>query len=73
MEAKEATRSAPSRTTREDYKATSDPALQEAAFSFPRDNPPNSAMRRAPTRSPEATGALGSHAFRRAPPHRDDR
>jgi ribonucleoside-diphosphate reductase beta chain len=31
MEAKEATRSAPSRTTREDYKATSDPALQEAA------------------------------------------
>jgi ribonucleoside-diphosphate reductase beta chain len=31
MEAKEATRSAPSRTSREDYKATSDPALQEAA------------------------------------------
>jgi ribonucleoside-diphosphate reductase beta chain len=31
MEAKEAARSAPSRTTREDYKATSDPALQEAA------------------------------------------
>ena len=31
MEAKEATRSAPSRTAREDYKATSDPALQEAA------------------------------------------
>ena len=31
MEAKEATRSAPSRVTREDYKATSDPALQEAA------------------------------------------
>ena len=31
MEAKEATRSAPSRTTREDYRATSDPALQEAA------------------------------------------
>jgi ribonucleoside-diphosphate reductase beta chain len=31
MEAKEATRSAPSRTEREDYKATSDPALQEAA------------------------------------------
>ncbi len=31
MEAKEATRAAPSRTTREDYKATSDPALQEAA------------------------------------------
>ncbi len=31
MEAKGATRSAPSRTTREDYKATSDPALQEAA------------------------------------------
>src|SRR2546423_8979947 len=31
MEAKEATRAAPSRTSREDYKATSDPALQEAA------------------------------------------
>ncbi|MEK6276532.1 MAG: ribonucleotide-diphosphate reductase subunit beta [Actinomycetota bacterium] len=31
MEAKESTRAAPSRTTREDYKATSDPALQEAA------------------------------------------
>jgi ribonucleoside-diphosphate reductase beta chain len=31
MEAKEATRSVPSRTTREDYRATSDPALQEAA------------------------------------------
>ena len=31
MEAKEAARSAPSRTTREDFKATSDPALQEAA------------------------------------------
>jgi ribonucleoside-diphosphate reductase beta chain len=31
MEAKEATRSAPARTTREDYQATSDPALQEAA------------------------------------------
>src|ERR687891_3008511 len=31
MEAKEATRSAPSRTTREDFRATSDPALQEAA------------------------------------------
>ena len=31
MEAKEATRSAPSRTEREDFKATSDPALQEAA------------------------------------------
>jgi ribonucleoside-diphosphate reductase beta chain len=31
MEAKEATRSAPSRTERDDYKATSDPALQEAA------------------------------------------
>ena len=31
MEAKEATRSAPSRTAREDFKATSDPALQEAA------------------------------------------
>jgi ribonucleoside-diphosphate reductase beta chain len=31
MEAKEATRGAPSRTEREDYKATSDPALQEAA------------------------------------------
>jgi ribonucleoside-diphosphate reductase beta chain len=31
MEAKEATRSAPARTEREDYKATSDPALQEAA------------------------------------------
>jgi ribonucleoside-diphosphate reductase beta chain len=31
MEVKQATRSAPSRTTREDYKATSDPALQEAA------------------------------------------
>jgi ribonucleoside-diphosphate reductase beta chain len=31
MEAREATRSAPSRTEREDFKATSDPALQEAA------------------------------------------
>ena len=31
MEAKEASRAAPSRTTREDYMATSDPALQEAA------------------------------------------
>jgi ribonucleoside-diphosphate reductase beta chain len=31
MEAKEAARSAPSRTEREDFKATSDPALQEAA------------------------------------------
>jgi ribonucleoside-diphosphate reductase beta chain len=31
MEAKEAARTAPSRTAREDYKATSDPALQEAA------------------------------------------
>jgi ribonucleoside-diphosphate reductase beta chain len=31
MEAKEATRGAPARTEREDYKATSDPALQEAA------------------------------------------
>nr|MDP9277474.1 hypothetical protein [Actinomycetota bacterium] len=31
MEAKEAARAAPSRTTREDYMATSDPALQEAA------------------------------------------
>jgi ribonucleoside-diphosphate reductase beta chain len=31
MEAKEATRSVPSRTTREDFRATSDPALQEAA------------------------------------------
>ena len=31
MEAKEATPVAPSRTTREDYRATSDPALQEAA------------------------------------------
>jgi ribonucleoside-diphosphate reductase beta chain len=31
MEAKEATRSAPSRTTREDYRATSDPALEESA------------------------------------------
>jgi ribonucleoside-diphosphate reductase beta chain len=31
MEAKEATRGAPSRTEREDYQATSDPALQEAA------------------------------------------
>jgi ribonucleoside-diphosphate reductase beta chain len=31
MEAKQATRAAPSRTTREDYQATSDPALQEAA------------------------------------------
>jgi ribonucleoside-diphosphate reductase beta chain len=31
MEAKEATRSAPARTQREDFKATSDPALQEAA------------------------------------------
>jgi ribonucleoside-diphosphate reductase beta chain len=31
VEAREATRAAPSRTTREDYKATSDPALQEAA------------------------------------------
>lgn len=31
MEAKEATHAAPSRTTREDYQATSDPALQEAA------------------------------------------
>jgi ribonucleoside-diphosphate reductase beta chain len=31
LEAKEATRSAPSRTKREDFKATSDPALQEAA------------------------------------------
>jgi ribonucleoside-diphosphate reductase beta chain len=31
MEAKEAAHSAPARTEREDYKATSDPALQEAA------------------------------------------
>jgi ribonucleoside-diphosphate reductase beta chain len=31
MEAKEVARSAPSRTEREDYQATSDPALQEAA------------------------------------------
>jgi ribonucleoside-diphosphate reductase beta chain len=31
MEAKEASHAAPSRTTREDYMATSDPALQEAA------------------------------------------
>jgi len=31
MEAKEASRAAPARTTREDYMATSDPALQEAA------------------------------------------
>jgi ribonucleoside-diphosphate reductase beta chain len=31
MEAKEAARAAPSRTTRDDYMATSDPALQEAA------------------------------------------
>ena len=31
MEAKEATRAAPSRTERDDYQATSDPALQEAA------------------------------------------
>jgi ribonucleoside-diphosphate reductase beta chain len=31
MEAREASRAAPSRTNREDYKATSDPALQEAA------------------------------------------
>ena len=31
MEAKEATRTAPARTEREDFKATSDPALQEAA------------------------------------------
>ncbi len=30
MEAKEASRSAPSRTSREDYKATSDPALEES-------------------------------------------
>ena len=31
MEAGEATRSGPSRATREDFKATSDPALQESA------------------------------------------
>ena len=31
MEAKEATRAAPSRTTRADYKATSDPALEADA------------------------------------------